>query len=202
MLCSWMQDIEDFVRFAVDDWRARGGSGVDDLLRDARASGLCAGSDLSMEILTAELACRMDTLKLQQLDPALAVPKARTVRWYQQNADEPVAAGSTVTVRQACFCLAALKLRGGMTGTCLDTICRMLSLGGFCVDENNMIPRWRPSVVTIWVQLSLYMITRLDDLPQLASPFTRHGSMYVQVRAHHQWCTVLAKARRVLVGYV
>lgn len=129
------------MHFGLEDWRARGGVDVDAILQAARVSGLRTDSGVSMEVLRAELEDRIDAMQGQQGLDTRPPPQKGTVRWYLQNADKPIAAGVAVTVRQACFCMAALKLRGGMTVSALDTMCRMLASGGFLPAEDNLMPR-------------------------------------------------------------
>lgn len=143
-----LQDIADLLDFDKTDWRTRGGDplDVDALIQSASRQGL-QFSSIDMEVLRLELRDRMDMQLAKQLDPALPPPTKYTVRWYQENADELVHPGGALTVRQACFCLAALKLRGGMTVQCLDDFCRLLCSGGFLsVDKNSMPTCVHPSV--------------------------------------------------------
>lgn len=139
-----MQDVASLIRFGEDEIRARGGVDVAAVLEAALSQGLQAAPDVSMQVLTAELLYRMDLQKAAQLNEGLPPPRPYTVRWYQDNADEMVASGSTITVRQACFCLAALKLRGGMTRRAFDDLCRLLSIGGFLSGDTNFMPRCVP----------------------------------------------------------
>ena len=137
-----LQDIDDLVQFGLDDCRARGGVDVDALMQAARGAGLNVAPDISMEVLRAELESQMESSQGSDSASVMREPRKGTVRWYQQNADEPIAAGVPVTVRQACFCIAALKLRGGITVSAVDTMCRLLACGGFLHPEANIMPRF------------------------------------------------------------
>lgn len=136
-----VQSIDDLILYAESEWRTRGGIGVESVLRAAADAGLYGAPDLSRQVLNAELAFRMDLQFREQQNKEKPDPRPHTVRWYQDKADEKVAVGTDVTIRQACFCLAALKLRGGMTGQCMDDICRLLSMGGLLPEDCNQMPR-------------------------------------------------------------
>ena len=137
-----MQDIGELIAYGESDWRTRGGVDAEAVLMAAMAAGLYVSPDLSMEVLRAELEARMEEQRAYQLNEDRPPPVAYTVRWYQENAHELISAESNVTVLQACFALAALKLRGGMTGQCLDSFCKLLSFGGLLGGDYNKMPKY------------------------------------------------------------
>lgn len=137
-----MQDIGELIAFGESEWRTRGGVDADAVLMAAMDAGLYVSPDLSMEVLRAELEARMEEQRAHQLNDHRPPPVPYTVRWYQENAHELISVESNVTVLQACFVLAALKLRGGMTGQCLDSFCKLLSFGGLLGGDCNKMPKY------------------------------------------------------------
>lgn len=139
---SWvLQDIEDLLQLFEDHMRARGGLDVAGVLSVARDEGMYVDPELDWEVLQAELDYRMALQREEQLNGERPVPLPHTVRWYQAKADEPVSAGSNITVRQACFCLATLKLRGGTTVRSFNDMCKLIAAGGFLPAGDNAVPR-------------------------------------------------------------
>lgn len=144
-----MQTIADLLALSDVDGRLRGGDDVGGVLRAALDSGLQISSDMSLEVLGEELRDRMALMKAEQEGEGKPAPRMHTVRWYQANADELVTTSSDMTIRQACFCLASLKLRGGMTGRCMDDICRLLSYGGLMGGAVNHMPKCATTVLVL-----------------------------------------------------
>lgn len=143
-----VQSLEDLFLFAQaelakPEWRMRGGQDIDGhaLMQAAQQQGLYIDDRAAVAALTAELSDAMDCTLARQRKNDLPAPRKYTIRWYQLEGDNPIAAGSDVTVRQACYAMVWLKLLGGMTGQCLDSFCRLLSFGGMLRAENIM-PRY------------------------------------------------------------
>lgn len=136
-----LQDIGDLLQLVDDHMRARGGLDASGVISGARDEGMYVDPDLDLEVLQAELDYRMALQKADQLNGKRPAPLPHTVRWYQENADTPVSASSTITVRQACFCLATLKLRGGTTVRSFNDMCKLIAAGGFLPAGDNAVPR-------------------------------------------------------------
>lgn len=181
-----LQDIDDIIKFYEEDWRIRGGLDVQAVLRAASDAGIRAGPDLCMEVLSDELQSRMDQKHGDQVDPSRAPARMNTVRRFQRNADSPIAANCSVTTRQACFCMAALKLRGGVTDQTFDDFCNLLASSGFLPAENNMMPRCVPHCR--W--LAVYMlVTRARVCGDTTRPFDvstyEPTNVLMQISASH-----------------
>lgn len=136
-----MQDIDDLLRYWEHEGRVRGGDEMDAIMQAAESAGWFHEGHFSMDVIHRSLQERMDAQKADQTSTDRRTPQKGTVRWYQANADEMIARGSVVSVREAAFCLASIKLGGGMTVQSFDTICRLLASGGLLSPEENIMPR-------------------------------------------------------------
>lgn len=194
-----LQDIDDLVQFGLDDCRARGGVDVDALMQAARGAGLNVAPDISMEVLRAELESQMESSQGSDSASVMREPQKGTVRWYQQNADEPIAAGVPVTVRQACFCIAALKLHGGITVSAVDTMCRLLACGGFLHPEANIMPRFAYAPCRDELCCVLLFTGYPSSYVLVGNP---HPPPRVQVGAYSQRDIGPSEARCLWVGHV
>lgn len=105
----------------------------------AEAGGAAFGADVAHTVW-AELADQMANTLAGHLDKDKAAPRKGTVRWYVANASNPVAEGSTLTVRQACYFIAYHKLASKSTVRGVDMLCGFLSKGGL-LPPSNMVPR-------------------------------------------------------------
>lgn len=139
-----LQGLHDMLTFVEDEGRLRGGVVPDAsaLVRSALQQGFMLDNSISLASLSAELADKMAQMKANCQNVDAPPPRAKTIRWYQDNLNEPIADKSTVTVLQASYCLAWLKLKGGMTAQALNYLCRMLASGGFVQGSNNIMPRY------------------------------------------------------------
>lgn len=136
-----MQSFEEFLRFADEgplEWRTRGGlpSSVHLLMEQAAAHGLYTDDVEMASAVFKELSARMAEAEAEA--DACANVKDRSISWYRARLGEPISAGSTITVQQACYAMAWLKLQGGMTVQSVDYVCRLMSLGGVLEEENQM----------------------------------------------------------------
>ena len=125
-------------------WRPRGGTSeesLDEQLRFAvgQAGGSLFGADVAQQAW-AELKDQMAQDLAGQLDGDNPPPRPYTVRWYQANGDEPVAQGSSVTVRQACHFIAHHKLASNSTVRGVDLLCGFIHRGGL-LPATNKFPR-------------------------------------------------------------
>lgn len=145
-----VQEIDDLLDFFEESTRTRGGLAAAEVLAAAGEQGMFISPDLDREVLQAELDYRMDLQEAHQQRGDRPVARPHTVRWYTEKADEKISADAKITVRQACFCLAALKLRGGMTVKCFDGMCKLIAAGGFLPPSENAMPRCptNPPLVT------------------------------------------------------
>lgn len=122
--------------------RHRGGN-VDEISEEevrlaiSELMGTDFGQDVAQNV-TAELNDQMAIQLAQQLDDSKPAPRPFTVRWYQQNGDQPDTEGSTVTVRQACHFLAHHKLTSNSTVRGVDLLCGFLHRGGILPHTNKM----------------------------------------------------------------
>lgn len=148
--CRWMQDFDTMLRF-FDETRLRGGQGNDQaaIMRALHAEGMTFYGNLTPSVILDELRDRMACTEAARLDEDLPKPKPNTVRWYLSMKGKFVSAGSKVTVLQAAYCLAWLKLKGNMTCDCLDSICRMMAMGGLLPTQDNIMPRYGSAIVRL-----------------------------------------------------
>lgn len=138
----FVQTLDDILSFGLSEQRLRGGVDAADIVQAALGQGIQADPSISLDSLTQELLDRMQVQEEALSTDAPKSPRHGTIRWYQDHLDDKVAAGSDVTVLQACYCLAWLKLKGGMTVQSMNYFCRMLSSGGFLPAANNIMPRY------------------------------------------------------------
>ena len=147
--------METILQFGELEWRARGGQDLDglDLLQAIRQQGMELDDDDIAGGIIEELRDRMQRLRAEHLNEDAPDPRPFTIRWYQKRRNKPIASGSTVTVLQASYCMAWLKMKGNMTSSCLDTICRLLASGGMLPVLNNIMPRYCFLIACIAAQL-------------------------------------------------
>lgn len=147
--CSCVQGLQDLLLFAEQEHRQRGGVEPDAraILRAAQDQGRRWDNSISVAGFNEELLEKMACQQAALANKEAPEPRANTIRWYQQHPNALVAEGSTVTVSQASYCLAWLKLKGSMTCECLDYICKMLAYGGFLKSSKNIMPRYVADVL-------------------------------------------------------